>query len=121
MSVEQKYESYQIAAGADFRTVGQHKAVVVAGTIAATADLCIGLIKSKPNTGENLRVGYSGIMKYYADSIHTAGENLTVTTSGFIANTGSASGTTVGRALVTTASGDLGLGMFNFSHGGPLS
>jgi len=120
MSVEHKYESYQIAAGADFRTANQHKAVLVAGTVATTA-AAIGLIKSKPNTGENLRVGYKGIMKYLAGGAITAGVNMTPTTGGFMVSQGSSDGATVGKALATVASGDLGLGLFDFSTSGPLS
>lgn len=120
MSIENKFESVTIESGADYRTVGQHKAVVVAGTIAATA-AAIGLIKSKPADNENLRVGYRGLMKYLAGGAVTAGVNLTVTTSGFLISAGSASGTTVGKALGTVSSGDLGLGMFDFSQAGPLS
>ena len=120
MSIENKYESIAIASGADFRTVGQHKAVVVGGTIAATA-AALGLVKSKPNTGENLRVGYSGIMKFLAGGAITAGVNMTVAASGFIVSQGSADGATVGKCLVTAASGDLGLGLFDFTRAGPLS
>jgi len=120
MSGEGKFESIQIVAGADFRTVGIHKAVVVAGTIAATS-AAIGLLKSKPGSGENARVGYAGVMKFLAGGAITAGLNLIVTTSGFIVSQGSSNGATVGKCLVTAASGDLGLGLFDFTRAGPLS
>jgi hypothetical protein len=120
MSIENKFESLTIESGADYRTVGQHKAVVVAGTIAATA-AAIGLIKSKPADNENLRVGYKGIMKFLAGGAITAGVNMTVTTSGFIVSQGSADGATVGKCLVTASSGDLGLGVFDFTTAGPLT
>jgi len=120
MSVENKYESVTIQSGADFQSVGLHKAVVVAGTIAATA-AAIGLIKSKPDDNEYLRVGYKGIMKYLAGGAITAGVNMTVTTSGFMVSQGSSNGATVGKALATVASGDLGLGLFDFSTAGPIA
>lgn len=118
MSVENKYESVTLVAGADFRTAGIHKAVAVGGTIAATSALTIGLLKSKPASGEHARVGYSGIMEYYAGGAITAGNKLAVTTSGFIIAAASASGVSVGKALVTAASGDLAKGLFDFTNAG---
>ena len=120
MTVENKYDTVAIDAAADFRSVGLHKAVVVGGTIAATA-AAIGLIKSKPASGEHLTVGYKGLMKYLAGGAVTAGVNLTVTTSGFLVSQGSSNGATVGKALATVASGDLGLGMLDFTRAGPLA
>ena len=117
---ENKFETVAIAAAADFRSVGLHKAVVVGGTIAASA-AAIGLLKSKPASGENATVGYKGLMKYLAGGAVTAGVNLTVTTSGFLVSQGSSNGATFGKAIVTAASGDLSYGMFDFSTSGPLA
>lgn len=120
MSVEGKYEAVTIVASNDFRTAHIHKAVTAGGLVAANAS-AIGLLKSKPNVGEHCRVGVVGEMAYIAGGAVTLGANLTVTTSGFVVSTGSASGTTVGKALEAASSGDLARGYFNFANAGPLS
>ena len=120
MSVENRFMSLTVVAGADFDVTHQHKAITVGGTVAA-GPVAIGLLKSKPKSGEHATVGYFGLMKYYAGAAVTAGLNLTVTASGFIVSTGSASGTTVGKAIEAANSGDLALGFFNFANAGPLT
>jgi hypothetical protein len=120
MSTENRYDSVTIVASNDFRAAHIHKAVTAGGLVAATAG-AVGLLKSKPNVAEHATVGYIGIMRYVAGAAIAAGANLTVTTSGFIISTGSASGTTVGKAIEAANSGDLAKGLFNFINAGPLS
>lgn len=120
MSTENKFFSTTIKAGANFSSTHQHKAVTVGGTVAAAPGTAIGLLKSKPASGEHGQVGWLGEMKAYAGGAINSGTAVTVTTSGFIiAYTGVASGGTlpVGRALEQAASGDLFRGLFNFANG----
>jgi hypothetical protein len=121
MSTENKWLGITIQASENYQSAHQHKAITAGGLVAASPDLCVGLLKTKPGVGEHATVGYIGIMRYYAGGAVTNGENLTVTTSGFIVATGSASGTTVGKAIEAANSGDLAKGMFNFANAGPLS
>jgi hypothetical protein len=119
MSVENKFESLQITAGADFSSTHQHKAVTVGGTVAAAGVTAIGLLKSKPESGEHAQVGYFGLMKAYAGGAINSGTALDVANSGFIvAHTAVGSGGNVscGRAIDQVASGDLFYGLFNFAN-----
>lgn len=117
MSDEGKYESLDVVAGANFTATHQHKAVNLAGTVAGAGVTAIGLLKSKPASGEHARVGYFGIMKAYAGGAINSGSALDVANSGFIvahAAVGSGGNVPVGRALQQVASGDLFKGVFNF-------
>ena len=120
MSTENRNNRLTIVAGADFRSSGIHKALVVAGTIAGDAT-AVGILKTKPNNGEHCAVAYEGIIRAYAGAAISAGASVTVTTSGFIVSTGSASGTTVGKALEAANSGDLFKGLYSFARSGVLS
>lgn len=120
MSTQGKYHSVTIVASNDFSAAHLDKAVTAGGLVAADAD-AIGLLKSKPGLSEHARVGVIGEMRYVAGAAITLGAKLTVTTSGFIVSTGSASGTTVGKALEAASSGDLARGFFNFANAGTLT
>ncbi len=101
-----------IEAGADLSAV-QHKAIVVAGTIAATSETAIGLLQNKPEDNRAATVGWHGQMKAYAGAAISVGAVLMVTTSGFII-TATSAGNCIGQALVAANSGDLFPGLFNF-------
>lgn len=119
--IEGKFATVVIAAGADLTgTDVLHKAVELDGTIAA-ANVSVGLLKTKGNTGENVTVGYAGHMKGFAGAAINSGALLAIAASGWLgAYAGVASGGTlpVGRAITGAASGDLIDGLFNFAASG---
>lgn len=106
-------ESVPVVAGADLSTM-QYKAVAVGGTIAANNTGALGILQNKPISGQDATVGIAGRSRYVAGAAVSAGDRLTVTTSGFIieANT-TALG--AGTALGDVASGGIGEGYFNFA------
>ena len=104
MTVENKYETLTVVAGADLRT-HMFKAVSGAGTVAATTASAMGILRNKPISTEHATVAYKGIMKAYAGAAITSGSLVGVTTSGFLITvTGSAY---VGVCLANAASGDI--------------
>ena len=108
-----KFETVTIQAGADL-SAAQHKAIVVAGTIAADSLTAVGLVQNKPDaTGKQATVGYSGLMKGHAGDSISKGAKVMVTTSGWLI-TATSAGNVVGRALLAANSGDLFPGLFNF-------
>ncbi|TFG39546.1 MAG: hypothetical protein E4H42_05800 [Chromatiales bacterium] len=113
MSIQGKFETVTIAAGADL-SARQHKAIAIGGTIAATSALTIGFLQNKPAaTGRSATIGWHGHMKAYAGGSLTVGDDVMVTTSGFIISATSA-GNICGKVLTTAASGDLVDGLFSF-------
>ncbi len=111
-----KHDLVSIDAGADLST-HQHKAVSVAGTIAATGATAIGLLQNKPAaSGRQASVGYQGLMKGYAGAAISKGAGVMVTTSGFLITVTSGA-LSNGKALVAANSGDLFAGLFNFTNG----
>lgn len=116
MTVQNKFDTVSISAGADL-SAAQYKAVVVAGTIAADST-AIGLLQNKPAaSGRHATVGYAGQMKAYAGAAISAGARVAVTTSGWVITATSADisgGFAVGKALEAASSGDLFTGLFNF-------
>ena len=96
-----------IAAGADLRTF-QYKIVAVDGTLAATNAVALGVLQNKPNTGEHAELAYAGHMKAYvgAGSI-AAGDQLAVTTSGYLIKNVTSTSGICGRAVTAAASGSL--------------
>lgn len=116
MSTHGRFESIQLVAGADLSGAGSlYKAVVVAGTIAAS-NIAIGLIQNKPRSGEDLRVGYEGHMKGVAGAAIVAAARMRVTTSGYLVTCGS-NELGVGRSLAAAASGATVEGLFDFRSG----
>ena len=115
MTTDSDFEMTTVSAGADLTGADKlFKAVAVGGTIAATNAAALGLLRSKGKSGESVSVAYAGEMKAYAGAAITAGDRVSITTSGFtIVAVDSRS--TVGRALETAASGDLYRGLFNFA------
>ena len=75
-----------------------------------------GILMSKPASGQEGTIGISGVMKYRAGGAVTAGQTLTVATSGYF--TVSASGDyLVGHGGSTAAtSGSLSTGIFHFTN-----
>lgn len=112
-----KFETVTISAGADL-SGAQYKAIAIGGTIAATSALTIGFLQNKPAaSGRQATVGYTGHMKAYAGGALTAGDDVQVTTSGYITAATSA-GNICGKVLTTAASGDLVDGLFHFTGQG---
>ena len=110
---QNKFETVTVNAGADL-SAAQYKAIAIGGTIAATSALTIGFLQNKPAaSGRAATLGYSGHMKAYAAGALTAGDDVMVTTSGFITSATSA-GNICGKVLTTAASGDLVNGLFSF-------
>lgn len=113
-------ESIPLAAGADL-SASQYKAVVVAGTIAATGATAIGIQQNKPSAvGRDLTVGYLGRSRYVAAAAVAAGARLTVTTSGYMTTVVSGQAI-VGRAVAAVSSGGIGEGIFNFATNAEIS
>lgn len=97
----------------------QYKAVDMDGTISATftgLTPSIGILQNKPESGEDMTVGWLGRSRYVAGAAVTAGNLLTVTTSGFMVTVTSGDGV-CGRAMNAVSSGETGEGLFNFANG----
>lgn len=98
----------QDLSSSDLTNVGVlHKAVTVNGTIAPTAALAAGFLKSKGKSGESVAVAIEGVVKVWAGAaISTVGYPVTITTSGFVIASVNC-GYTIGKAFATANSGDL--------------
>ena len=108
-----KFETVTVQAGADLSAL-QHRAIIVAGTLAPDSLTAVGLLQNKPDaSGKQATVGYSGLMKGYAGASISKGNRVMVTASGWII-TATSAGNVVGRALLAANSGDLFPGLFNF-------
>lgn len=109
--------SYQdrvpVVAGQDL-TGEQYQAVGIAGTIVGTPSLALGILQEAPASGEDASVAYQGRIKAKAGGAITAGNRLTVTTSGYVTAVGS-NELGVGTALETVTSGSVFEGIFNFA------
>ncbi len=122
MAVQGKQEIVGISAGADL-TGDQYKAIAVGGTIAASSQATIGILQNKPENGADAALAWFGRIKAYAGAAITVGDDLSVTTSGFLITLGinANSGTgivdvAVGKALVAANSGDLFDFIGNFAN-----
>lgn len=117
---------WTIKAGQDLTVAGaQYKAIKLDGTIASqaatAATAAVGLLQTKPASGEHGHVVFLGIAKGVAAGAINSGAAIAVTTSGFLAPyvaAGSGGNTAIGRALVQVASGDIFECMVNFINGG---
>ena len=120
MSVENKMFMLTIQSSADLTdlTAGTgeiNKAVGVTGDVTGDQTNAIGLLKETADNTGHISLVYAGLSKYTAAAAITAGEGLTVTTSGYLTTVTSGS-IVVGRNLVAAvSSGAVGLGMFNFA------
>lgn len=111
-----KYETWQFRAAADLDGA-LYKVVTVGGTIAASAADALGVLVTKPRSGEHGGAAISGVVKAWAAGAINAGAAVTVTTSGFLAAVASGGGVPIGRALAAAASGDLFPAMVSFANG----
>ena len=93
----------------------QFKAIDIDGTIAADA-VAIGILQNKPASGEDATAGIAGRSRYVAGGSITQGARLTVTTSGYLITCASGDAS-MGRALATVASGQIGEAFINFAGG----
>lgn len=117
---------WTIRAGQDLSVAGaQYKAVKLDGTIASqaatAATAAVGLLQTKPASGEHGGVVMLGIAKGVAAGAINSGGAIAVTTSGFLGAytaAGSGGNTPIGRALVQVASGDIFECAVNFISGG---
>ena len=121
--------THTFTAGQDLQLAAtQYKAIKLDGTIAvvATAAAAIGIVISKPGSGEDGTYVYMGITKARFGAAVNSGAAITVGASGFMTSysqSAVASGTSIasapiGRALVQVASGDIAECAVNFISGG---
>ncbi len=116
MATENRHFETTIGAGEDLNSAGHryHAIALDDGKLAANGREAAGILLNKPRSGEALALGYFGEMKFAAGLGLSAGNKLTVATSGWF--TKAASGDWVcGRVKATVTSGSLGTGLFNFN------
>lgn len=108
MTTEQRVQYLNITANQDLTPAAcLHKAVTVNGTIAATAALAVGFLKSHALSGEGVRIADQGVVKVVAGAaVTTIGYPVTITTSGFVIAAVNC-GYMIGRAFTAASSGDL--------------
>jgi hypothetical protein len=98
----------------------QYKVMGLGGDIAGTVGAAAGILQNKPKSGEEASLAYLGMSKFRAGGAVSQGDELTVTTSGWV--TAASSGDrTVGRARFAASSGAVGRGVFNFAAPGYLN
>lgn len=120
------HRDWTLRAGQDLSVAGaQYKAIKLDGTIASqaatAATAAVGLLQTKPQSGEFGSVAMIGVAKGVAGAAINSGSALAVTTSGFLltyTSAGSGGNTPIGRALVQAASGDVFECAINFINGG---
>ena len=101
----------------------QWRAINIAGTLAANAGASMGILQNKPDgtTDMSASLVYLGRVKFAAGGTVSAGNDLTVATSGWvIVAAAPASGNStrlVGKSEFNVASGGIGEGIFNFMGG----
>ena len=107
MSASGNKEVIAIAAGADLSTF-QYKVIAVDGTLAATNAVALGVLRNKPKNGEFAEIAYAGHMKaYVGGGAIAAGDQLAVTTSGYLIKNVTSTSGIVGKAITAAASGAL--------------
>lgn len=107
MSAEGHSHKISIAAGADLSAC-QYKIVTVSGTIAAANATALGVLQNKPKNGEHATVAFAGHMKaYVGGGAIAAGDQLAVTTSGWLIKNVTSTSGIVGRAVTAASSGSL--------------
>ncbi len=116
MATENRRFETTLVAGEDLNTAGHryHAIALDDAKLGNNGRETAGILLNKPKSGESLTLGYFGEMKFPAGAGLSAGNKLTVTTSGwFIA---AASGSwIVGKVKSAVTSGSLGVGLFNFN------
>lgn len=103
---EGSYQQVTVVAATDLTTF-EHRVIAVGGTLAVSATLAVGALKStRADSGHHAGLAIAGHMKLIAGGAITAGNRIGVTSGGWVTATASG-GFTIGKALVTAASGDL--------------
>lgn len=110
-----KHESIAVQAQSDL-SGNQYRVTDVGGTLAESSAVSVGILQTKPNSGQQGTIGYFGHMKGYAGAAVNSATSLKVASGGFLiaVASGDGPGVVVGRALIGANSGDLFEGLFNF-------
>ena len=109
-----EHQGFQFEALEDLDTQGYTAVTLDDGKVANNGAEASGILLNKPKTGEAVNCGAVGDLPYVAGGAVTKGNKLTVATSGFITVAGSGDHV-IGRAILTTTSGSIGRGFFNFA------
>ena len=84
MSFEAEQLRMDVPAGADLSTTGQYKVISIAGTLALSGKVSIGVLQNKPQSGEMCEIAYMGRMKAYAGGAIAANKGFQVSSGGWI-------------------------------------
>lgn len=107
-----------VTAGADLSS-HQYKVINIAGTIAANADAAYGILKNKPQSGEQAQVKVIGRAMALAGAGIAANSKLKVQSGYLIAVASGDNNVPVGKILSGAAnSGDIITAAVNFINGG---
>ncbi len=107
MSVEGKFDSVSVDAGADLSAL-QYRIINISGTLAVTEITALGVLQNDPESGESATVGYRGHLKGKTGGAVTKGDRLTSNSSGALVSVSSGdTAGVVGKALATASSGGL--------------
>jgi len=107
MSASGDKDTIAIAATVDMSTF-QYKIAAIDGTLAATNAVACGVLLNKPKSGEAASIAFSGHMKaYVGGGSIAAGDQLAVTTSGYLIKNVTSTSGIVGRAIKAATSGSL--------------
>ena len=117
---QERWEPYTLVAGENLDDVTPgtgdlFKAISIDdGIHSANGAEAGGILQYGGQSGEHVTIGYMGVMKFTAGGAITAGDRMVVTNSGYILTQQSGSHV-VGRCGRTdVASGEVGVGIFNF-------
>lgn len=115
MTVERDYDTITVVASQDL-TGHQFKAVDLAGGVGVTTAGAVGILRTKPETGDHATVAYKGQIKAIAGAAVASGAQVGVTASGFLITVTTSA--YCGVALAAAGSGDLFplLADFNFGR-----
>lgn len=107
MAVSGDKETIAIAATVDMSAF-QYKIAAVDGTLAQSNAVALGVLINKPKSGEFADIAYAGHMKaYVGGGSIAAGDQLAVTTSGYLIKNVTSTSGIVGKAITAAASGSL--------------
>lgn len=121
MGILNNHFTFSITAGQDLidntRGTGTiYKAINVnSGMIASGGDTAGGLILGPAQSGNHVNFLISGVGKFTANAAISAGDALTITTSGY-GKTAVVGEYIVGKALESVTSGSVGTGYFDFTQ-----
>jgi hypothetical protein len=117
MAVENRHFQTTILAGDDMNGTGYQYHAIAAndGQVAANAEEASGIIINKPKDGEAATVLYMGELKFAAGGALSAGDKITVATSGWFTTAGSGDAV-VGECKYAVTSGSNGTGFFVFPN-----